>query len=103
MTNFSKLLDTEHAWILIGLAGQLFFSARFLIQWLASEKKKRSIVPIAFWHFSIGGGFLLLLYSLHRMDPVFILGQAMGLLIYARNLFLIRKVDPLADGATAPQ
>jgi lipid-A-disaccharide synthase-like uncharacterized protein len=103
MTSIGHFLDSEHAWIVIGLAGQLLFSARFLIQWLASEKQKRSMIPIAFWHFSIGGGLLLLLYSVHRMDPVFILGQSMGLLIYARNLSLIRGSGRIAGDAKAAE
>lgn len=103
MTSIGHFLNSEHAWIAIGLAGQLLFSARFLIQWLASERQKRSMIPIAFWHFSIGGGLLLLLYSVHRMDPVFILGQSMGLFIYARNLSLIRGAGPIAGGAKAAE
>lgn len=103
MNSLSHFLDTEHAWLAIGLAGQLLFTARFLIQWLASEKQKQSMIPIAFWHFSIGGGLLLLLYSVHRMDPVFILGQSMGLFIYARNLSLIRGASPVTEGAKATE
>ena len=64
---------------------------RFVVQWLASEKAKRSVVPLSFWFFSLGGGFLLLLYAIHRHDPVFIAGQALGLLIYIRNLVLIYR------------
>ena len=103
MNSLIHFFDSEHAWIAIGLAGQLLFTARFLIQWLASEKKKRSLIPTAFWHFSIGGGLLLLLYSVHRMDPVFILGQSMGLFIYARNLSLIRGASPVAQGTNAAE
>ena len=76
-------------WVVIGLGGQLMFSARFLVQWLASEKEGRSIVPVAFWYLSIGGGAILFAYACYRQDPVFILGQSMGLLIYSRNLWLI--------------
>ena len=79
----------EVLWIGIGLAGQALFSMRFVIQWLASEREGRSIIPIAFWYFSIGGGVTLLAYAIYRQDPVFILGQSTGVLIYARNLFLI--------------
>ncbi|PIQ36235.1 MAG: hypothetical protein COW59_13705 [Lysobacterales bacterium CG17_big_fil_post_rev_8_21_14_2_50_64_11] len=77
-------------WIVIGLFGQALFSARFLLQWLASEKAKRSVVPKAFWYFSIGGSAVLLAYAIHRVDPVFILGQAAGFAIYLRNLYLLR-------------
>ncbi len=79
----------EVAWVAIGLAGQLMFSARFVIQWIASEKEGRSIIPLAFWYFSIAGGATLLAYAIYRRDPVFILGQSTGVLIYARNLYLI--------------
>jgi lipid-A-disaccharide synthase-like uncharacterized protein len=78
-------------WVVLGFLGQGLFTARFLVQWLASEKAGRSVIPLAFWFFSIGGGLLLLIYSLYRGDPVFILGQGLGLLIYVRNLMLIRK------------
>ncbi len=80
----------EFWWVIFGLAGQLLFTARFLVQWLASERAKRSVVPVAFWYFSIGGGLILLAYAIYRADPVFILGQSMGVFIYLRNLWLIR-------------
>lgn len=80
----------EFWWVVFGLAGQLLFTARFLVQWLASERAKRSVVPVAFWYFSIGGGLILLTYAIYRADPVFILGQSMGVVIYVRNLWLIR-------------
>ena len=76
-------------WLSVGFVGQAFFSARFIIQWIASEKRKESVIPIAFWFFSIGGGLTLFTYALHRLDPVFILGEAAGVLIYSRNLYLI--------------
>jgi len=78
-------------WILIGLAGQLLFSARFLVQWIASEIRRRSVVPVSFWFLSIGGSLILLAYAIHRRDPVFILGQSVGTLIYSRNLMMIRR------------
>ena len=80
----------EFWWVAFGLFGQLLFTARFLVQWIASERAKRSVVPIAFWYFSISGGLILLAYAIYRQDPVFILGQSMGLFIYVRNLWLIR-------------
>jgi lipid-A-disaccharide synthase-like uncharacterized protein len=80
---------TEFWWVMIGLGGQLMFTMRFLVQWIASERARNSVVPMAFWYFSLGGGLILLAYALYRKDPVFILGQAMGLFIYARNLWLI--------------
>jgi lipid-A-disaccharide synthase-like uncharacterized protein len=81
----------EKHWLALGFTAQLLFSARFLVQWIASERAKRSVVPLAFWYFSVAGGALLLLYAIYRKDPVFILGQASGLIIYARNLFLIYR------------
>ena len=79
----------EFWWVIIGLAGQLMFTARFLVQWLASEKAGESVVPVYFWYFSLAGGATLLTYALYRADPVFVLGQSTALLIYARNLWLI--------------
>ncbi|WP_068108515.1 lipid-A-disaccharide synthase N-terminal domain-containing protein [Tropicimonas marinistellae] len=79
----------EFWWVMIGLGGQLLFTARFMVQWIASERVGRSVVPLAFWYLSIGGGLVLLTYALYRKDPVFILGQAMGIVIYGRNLWLI--------------
>ena len=79
----------EMAWVCIGLFGQLMFSARFILQWVASERARRSIVPEAFWYFSVAGGLILLSYAIYRGDPVFILGQSMGLFIYARNIWFI--------------
>ncbi|MFA7276896.1 MAG: lipid-A-disaccharide synthase N-terminal domain-containing protein [Pseudobdellovibrionaceae bacterium] len=86
-------------WLAIGFLGQAFFSARFLVQWLASEKVKKSIVPNMFWWFSLGGGTVLLVYAIHRADPVFIVGQAAGLIIYFRNIYLIYKKNHPAPEA----
>ena len=80
---------TELMWVLFGLAAQLMFTARFLVQWIASERQRKSVMPVAFWYFSMLGGMMLLAYALYRADPVFILGQALGVVIYARNLWLI--------------
>jgi lipid-A-disaccharide synthase-like uncharacterized protein len=76
-------------WVMLGFAAQAFFTMRFVVQWIASERARRSVVPVAFWFFSIGGGSLLLVYALYRRDPVFIAGQALGLLVYIRNLYFI--------------
>ena len=81
----------ELLWVLFGLFGQLLFAGRFLVQWIASEKARRSVVPVAFWYFSIAGGLVLLAYSIHIANPVFIIGQSFGVVIYARNLWLIRN------------
>jgi lipid-A-disaccharide synthase-like uncharacterized protein len=86
-------VPAEHTWVGIGLAGQACFFSRFLVQWIASERKKRSVVPRAFWYLSISGGLILLSYSLWRRDPVFILGQSVGLFVYLRNLVLLRRED----------
>ena len=89
-------VDSWDGWVILGFLGQGLFTARFLVQWIASEKAGRSVIPLAFWFFSLGGGALLLIYALYRADPVFILGQGLGMFIYARNLMLIRKEK---DGA----
>ena len=83
--------DIPTSWLILGFIGQALFSMRFLIQWVHSEKQKRSIIPTAFWYFSLAGGLTLFSYALLRQDPVFILGQGLGLFIYIRNLMLIRK------------
>lgn len=93
-------MSAEGLWVAVGFIGQAFFSARFLVQWLASEKARRSIVPTAFWFFSLGGGATLLAYALYRQDPVFIAGQSVGLLIYARNLMLIRRQTAIPSGSS---
>ena len=78
-------------WVLIGLAAQVLFSMRFVVQWIASERKRQSVIPISFWYFSIAGSLVLLLYAIHRNDPVFTLGQAFGTFVYVRNLMLIYR------------
>ncbi|OAF05722.1 hypothetical protein AYJ54_02155 [Bradyrhizobium centrolobii] len=77
------------AWVALGFIAQAFFTMRFLVQWIASERARKSVVPVAFWFFSIGGGVLLLIYALYRRDPVFIAGQAFGLIVYFRNVYFI--------------
>jgi len=76
-------------WVLLGYVAQIMFTMRFLVQWIASERAGKMVMPIAFWFFSIGGGVLLLIYALYRRDPVFIAGQALGLVVYVRNLYFI--------------
>lgn len=80
-----------NAWIVLGFVAQSLFAMRFVVQWIASERARRSVVPVAFWFFSLGGGALLLVYAIQRQDPVFIAGQGLGLFIYFRNLWLIAK------------
>ncbi len=81
----------EKIWLGIGFLGQGLFSARFLIQWLMSERQRKSVIPLEFWYFSLAGGITLLAYAIHKRDPVFVLGQSFGLVIYLRNLFFIHK------------
>ena len=85
---------------MLGLLGQVLFFSRFLVQWIASEKKGKSTIPLSFWYLSIGGGALLLVYAIWRKDPVITLGQLVGLFVYVRNLMLIHrhKATQTADG-----
>lgn len=83
--------NIDGLWLLIGLSAQAMFSARFLVQWIASERVRKSIVPNAFWYFSLAGGLMLFAYAIHRRDPVFMLGQGFGLIVYSRNIFFLRK------------
>ena len=86
---------------MLGMLGQILFFSRFLVQWIASEKKGKSTIPLSFWHLSISGGALLLFYAVWRKDPVIILGQVVGLFVYVRNLMLIHhhKAAQSADAA----
>jgi lipid-A-disaccharide synthase-like uncharacterized protein len=85
------MIDKATIWLIIGFLGQGFFFMRFVVQWIASERARKSIIPAAFWFFSIGGGIVLLIYAIYREDPVFIAGQALGLVIYSRNIFFILR------------
>jgi lipid-A-disaccharide synthase-like uncharacterized protein len=78
-------------WVALGFAAQLFFTMRFVVQWIASERVGKSVIPIAFWWCSIGGGLLLLVYALYRRDPVFIAGQTFGVFVYLRNLYFVLR------------
>ena len=82
-------MDKNLIWMIIGFVGQGFFSARFILQWVMSEIKKQSIIPLGFWYFSLLGGATLFAYAIYKEDPVFIVGQGAGLFIYSRNLYLI--------------
>ncbi len=86
-----NLSTTEILILAIGFAGQAMFFMRFFVQWLYSEKHRRSLIPTAFWYFSLGGSLLLLTYAIIKRDPVFIVGQSTGFIIYTRNLVLIRR------------
>ncbi len=80
-------------WLIIGFTGQALFSMRFIVQWIYTERLRRSVIPLAFWYFSVAGGITLLAYAIHRRDPVFIVGQGAGLFIYLRNLYFIHRVQ----------
>jgi lipid-A-disaccharide synthase-like uncharacterized protein len=91
-------MSEQTIWLIIGFAGQFLFSMRFLVQWLHSEKQKKSVIPLEFWYFSLGGGATLLTYAIYKQDPVFIVGQLTGLFIYSRNLYFIaRERQELAE------
>jgi lipid-A-disaccharide synthase-like uncharacterized protein len=85
------LRDTPWYWWVIGFGGQAMFASRFVVQWIASERQQRSVIPVAFWYLSLVGGLLALSYAIFRTDPVFILAQATGSFVYLRNLQLIRR------------
>jgi lipid-A-disaccharide synthase-like uncharacterized protein len=88
---FQDKSAAELIWIGVGLGGQALFSMRFLLQWIMSERARRSVVPELFWYFSLAGGLTLFAYAVHREDPVFMIGQATGLIIYSRNIWLIQR------------
>ena len=87
-------IQSEYVWLAIGFVGQAFFFSRFLVQWIASERAGRSVIPMAFWYLSLGGGVTLFVYALHIGDPVFILGQSCGAFIYLRNLYFRLREEP---------
>jgi lipid-A-disaccharide synthase-like uncharacterized protein len=84
-------MTRETMWLILGFVGQAVFTGRFVLQWLYSEYKKRSVIPVGFWHLSLLGSSLLLVYAIYRQDPVFIVGQGFGLIVYVRNLQLIKR------------
>jgi lipid-A-disaccharide synthase-like uncharacterized protein len=94
---------TEKLWLTVGFTAQLMFSMRFIVQWIASERARASIVPAAFWYFSLFGGLLLFFYAVYRLDPVFMLGQATGFAIYARNIYFIRDNKKYCVDFHAPE
>lgn len=94
---------TVTQWIIIGLIGQALFGARFIIQWIVSEKRGESTIPMAFWYCSIVGSIVLLTYAIHRQDPVFIVGQSLGSIIYVRNLILIDRKKKIVVGGGAEE
>ena len=85
----SKYSTTEIIWVCVGFTGQAVFGMRFVIQWIASERRKRSYIPTVFWYLSITGSLVLLAYAIYRLDPVFIAGYSLNMIIYFRNIYLI--------------
>jgi lipid-A-disaccharide synthase-like uncharacterized protein len=94
-------MSTGTLWLVVGFTGQACFFMRFLVQWLSSEREGRSVIPVAFWYFSLAGGAIILVYAIYRRDPVFIVGQSTGVFIYLRNLALIRRERRRADSDLA--
>jgi len=93
---FDVFVDRADWWLILGFTAQLMFTMRFLVQWIASERAGRSVMPAAFWFFSLGGGILLLIYALYRKDAVFIAGQAFGVFVYLRNLYFVMRERKVA-------
>ena len=92
----------EKFWLALGFAAQALFASRFLVQWIASEREGRSVIPFAFWFLSLAGGALLLTYAIWRKDPVFIVGQSCGVFVYTRNLTLLYRERSKAGGDAPP-
>jgi lipid-A-disaccharide synthase-like uncharacterized protein len=91
LTKFGAGSTGDAIWLLVGLLGQLAFTARFIVQWVASERARASVMPVAFWYLSIVGGLVVLAYGIHKLDLVIILGQLPGVVVYSRNLWLIHR------------
>ena len=105
-----KLLDTiaklnpfDLFMYVVGFAGQVFFGMRFLVQWIATERRKRVTIPMAFWYISIAGTVLLLSYAIYRVDPVFIAGLSLNMVVYARNIYFARRRRPIRFATVAGQ
>jgi len=92
----------DRLWLILGLLGQAIFGGRFIVQWIASERRRESHVPIVFWYLSLLGGAITLAYAIHKKDPVFIIGQGSGLLVYVRNLMLIYRAQRHPTQTTSP-
>ena len=86
---FSGPFTNDDMWLVIGFAAQTLFFMRFLVQWIVSEKSGKSVIPDVFWYFSLSGGLVLFVYSIHKQDPVFMMGQGIGLIVYVRNIMLV--------------
>lgn len=95
-------MTTDTIWIGIGFLGQGLFFGRWVVQWITSEKKAASQVPVSFWYMSLIGGLITLAYAIYRKDPVFIAGQSVGSVVYIRNLMLIRRTDQVKEPIGPP-
>jgi lipid-A-disaccharide synthase-like uncharacterized protein len=89
----------DKIWLAVGLIGQMMFTLRFVVQWIHSERHQKSVIPVSFWYYSLIGGLTVLAYGFHKLEPVIILGQLPGTIVYSRNLILIyrEKRDVLAE------
>lgn len=87
----ADLTTTQVIWLVIGFGGQGLFAMRFIVQWFQSERQRKSVIPLAFWYYSIVGGIFLLIYAIHLGDPVIITGQLFGVFVYVRNLYFIHR------------
>ncbi|MDR2186946.1 MAG: lipid-A-disaccharide synthase N-terminal domain-containing protein [Azonexus sp.] len=99
---FSGMSATDSVWLIVGLLGQSMFMMRFVVQWVHSERRRASVIPVSFWYLSLVGGLIVLAYGVHRADPVIILGQLPGTLVYTRNLILIRRNKHAARAPETP-
>ena len=96
------MITTEHLWVAFGFLGQAIFGGRFIVQWISSERRRQSHIPVVFWYMSLVGGVVTLAYAIHKKDPVFIVPQALGVIVYLRNLMLIYRAqrDPETTTST---
>ena len=93
-------VSAEQIWTAVGFAGQVVFGMRFVVQWIATERQRKSVIPLAFWYLSLAGSVILLAYAIYRLDPVFIAGFSLNMVIYLRNLYFIHRRPP---GSGQPQ
>ena len=96
-------MDFLNGWVLFGFLGQAAFASRFIVQWIISEKNKRSMVPVSFWYLSLIGGTILVVYAIYKKDPVFVIGQGSGLIVYVRNLVLLKRQRSRIAAAASPE
>jgi lipid-A-disaccharide synthase-like uncharacterized protein len=92
---FKGISNSDLVWLLVGLIGQSMFMMRFVVQWIHSERHQKSVIPVSFWYLSLAGGLIVLAYGIHKVEPVIILGQLPGTVVYIRNLMLIKKENAL--------